>query len=122
MMICGAETMKRSMLTAAVLGLLLATASPAHAAQQGWVQSAKVTRIVVTIDGGINFRLNPELSGCVSQSGYGPLYASVYPAHPGINRIHSVLMAAYLSDKPISVYFVDGQCKVGEVLLGGGAA
>ena len=90
-----------------------------QAAGPGWVPNAKVVKIVVASNGGINVRLSPELSGCTSQSGYGPLYASVYPDHPGINRIHATLLAAYTADKPVAVYLSDSTCKVAEVELGG---
>ncbi|NVJ60826.1 MAG: hypothetical protein HWE27_10560 [Gammaproteobacteria bacterium] len=88
-------------------------------AQKGWVTSVKVQKVVVTYGGGINVRVTPDLSGCVSQSGYGERYASVYPDHPGIDKIQSVLLAAYMSDKPVAIYLMDDTCKVGEVELGG---
>jgi hypothetical protein len=101
---------------AAVTAALSATS--AFAAGPGWVVDAKVSKIVVTVDGGINVRLTPDLSGCTSQSGYGALYASVYPSHPGINRIHSTLLTAYASDKLVAIYLMDSTCKVGEIELG----
>lgn len=93
--------------------------APASGGQQGWVPNAKITRIVATVNGGINIRLTPELSGCVSQSGYGPLYASLHPDHPGKDQIHSILLAAYMSNTPIAVYFNDDKCTIMEVELGG---
>jgi len=95
--------------------LITSTAS----AEQGWILSAKVIKIVATFNGGINVRLSPELTSCVSQSGYGPLYASLYPDHAGMDRIYSILLTAYLSDKPVAIYFVDNTCRIGEVELGG---
>ncbi|PUA28267.1 MAG: hypothetical protein B0W54_17490 [Cellvibrio sp. 79] len=92
---------------------------PTFAGQQGWVTNAKIARIVATVNGGINIRLIPELSGCVSQSGYGPLYASLYPDHPGKDQIHSILLAAYMSNTPIAVYFNDDKCTIMEIELGG---
>jgi hypothetical protein len=92
---------------------------PAVNAEQGWIVSAKVIRIVATLNGGINIRLSPELTACTSQSGYGPVYASLYPDHPGINRIHAILLAAYMSDRPVAIWFSDSTCKIGEVELGG---
>ena len=49
--------------------------------------------------GGINVKVEPGLTGCTSQSGYGASYASVYPDHKGLNSIHSNLLAAYMSGK-----------------------
>lgn len=92
---------------------------PVVNAEQGWIVSAKVIKIVGTINGGINVRLSPELTACTSQSGYGPIYASLYPDHPGIDRIHAMLLTAYLSDKPVALYFTDSTCRIGEVELGG---
>jgi hypothetical protein len=92
---------------------------PVVNAEQGWIVSAKVVRVVGTWNGGINVRISPELTGCTSQSGYGPTYASLYPDHAGIDRIHSILLAAYMSDKPVAIYLVDNTCKIGEVELGG---
>ncbi len=92
---------------------------PTVNAEQGWIVSAKVIKIVGTINGGINVRLSPELTACTSQSGYGSAYASLYPDHAGVDRIHSILLAAYMSDKPVAIYLVDNTCKIGEVELGG---
>lgn len=94
-------------------------ASSPAAAQQGWVTYAKVKKIVVVVNGGINVRFEPELVGCTSQSGYGPQYASVYPDHPGLEKIHSIFLAAYTADKPVAVWLADDTCRVGEVELGG---
>lgn len=88
-------------------------------AEQGWITTAKVTKIVVTSNGGINVRILPELTGCTSQSGYGSRYASVYPNHPGIDKIHAILLAAYMADKTVAIYLSDSTCKVLEVELGG---
>ncbi len=111
--------MKKSFLQMLSAALLVSASASSIAASPGWIVSAKVVRIVATVQGGINFRLSPELSGCTSQSGYGPLYASVYPTHPGIQNIHSILLAAYMADKPVGVYFNDDKCTVMEVELGG---
>lgn len=88
-------------------------------AEQGWITTAKVVKIVATINGGVNVRLSPELLGCTSQSGYGPNYASLYPDHPGKDKILSIFIAAYMGDKPVAVYLMDSTCKIGEVELGG---
>jgi len=104
-----------------VVGILLLASSGAFSAlaEQGWITQAKVTKIVVTSSGGINVRITPELTSCTSQSGYGSRYASVYASHPGINRIHSTLLAAYMADKTVAIYLSDSTCTVLEVELGG---
>ena len=102
------------------LGATLATASmPALADGPGWTANSTVTKLVVTADGGINVLLTPQLNGCVSQSGYGPHFASVYASHPGINRIKADLLAAYMSGKPVALYLSDNTCRVLETILGG---
>jgi hypothetical protein len=63
--------------------------------------------------------LAQDLTGCVSQSGYGSSFASVYPNHPGINRIKADLLAAYLTGRRVSLYLGDDTCKVLETNLGG---
>lgn len=85
----------------------------------GWSANSHVTKLVVTAGGGVNVRLSPELVGCVSQSGYGPNYGSIYPSHPGINRIKADLLAAYVADKVVAVYLSDDKCTITEVVLGG---
>lgn len=99
--------------------MLAVSSSPVFAQGPGWTPPSKIQKIVVTSDGGINVRLTPELSGCVSNSGYGPQYASVYPSHPGIDRIHATLLSAQAQDKVVSIYLVDSACKAVEVELGG---
>lgn len=103
----------------ALLFSILACCSVTSNAEQGWIYTAKVVKIVTTLNGGINVRLQPELTACTSQSGYGPNYASLYPDHPGISKITSVLLAAYMADKTVSIYLTDSTCKIGEVVLGG---
>lgn len=78
-----------------------------------------MTKLVVTADGGVNVQLNPPLSGCTSQSGYGPAFASIYPTHPGINRIKADLVAAYTTGAVVALYMSDSTCKVTEIILGG---
>jgi len=78
-----------------------------------------VQQLVVTANGGVNVLLSPSLGNCVSQSGYGPYYASVYPSHPGINRIKADLLAAYLTGKTVRLYLGDSTCTVLEMILGG---
>lgn len=70
------------------MALLMSVATvPARADGPGWTANSTVTKLVVTADGGVNVLLSPAPNGCVSQSGYGPHFASIYPDHPGINRI-----------------------------------
>jgi len=110
----------RPIASALVALTILCSASAAVADGPGWTPYATITKLVVTFSGGVNVRLNPEVSNCVSQSGYGPNYASIYPSHPGINRIKADLLAAYLTGKTIALYLSDDTCTVGEVILGGG--
>jgi hypothetical protein len=98
---------------------LLAWTVPALAQGPGWTAASTVTRLVVTSNGGINVRLSPELSGCVSQSGYGSQYASVMPAHPGLKEIYSGLLTAYVTGTPVALYLSAEDCTVGEIALGG---
>ena len=98
-----------------ILSFYVASAS----AEQGWITTAKVVKIVATGNGGLNVRLSPELTGCTSQSGYGPSYASLYPDHPGKDKITSILLAAYMADKTVAIYLSDSTCKIYEVELGG---
>jgi hypothetical protein len=98
---------------------LLAITTLNVSAEQGWITQSKIEKIVVTNQGGINVRITPELTSCTSQSGYGPRYASVYPSHVGIDKIHATLLAAYVADKPIALYLSDSTCKILEVELGG---
>jgi hypothetical protein len=94
-------------------------AAPALAQGPGWTGNSTIVRIVDTTNGGVNVRLSPDLSGCTSQSGYGPLYASLYPGHPGINRIKATLLTAYTTGATVSIYLSDNTCTISEVLLGG---
>jgi hypothetical protein len=107
---------KMFLIAAVLVGLLQGVAS---AQGPGWTNNSIVTKLVVTSDGGINIRLTPELQNCVSNSGYGPVFASVYPDHPGINRMKADLLAAYLNEKPVALYLSDSSCKVVELILGG---
>jgi hypothetical protein len=104
---------------AILAGALAALALPAFADGPGWTANSTVTKVVVTYNGGVNVRLSPDLSGCVSQSGYGANFASVYASHPGINRIKADLLVAYLTGKPVSLYLSDSSCTVQETILGG---
>ena len=99
--------------------LLLSTAitSSVSAAEVGWVYNREVSQIVTVINGGINVRLIPELTGCVSQSGYGQHFASIYPSHPGKELFQSNLLAAMMSGKKVSLYFSDDKCTVTEMII-----
>ena len=99
--------------------LLIVFITPSFAETKGWTQNSTVEKLVVTFNGGINVRLKPDIYNCVSQSGYGPYYASIYPDHPGIDRMKSDLLLAYATGKPISLYLSNEECKVGELILGG---
>ncbi len=81
----------------------------------GWTDWSDVEQIIVTANGGINVRLNPELSGCVSQGGYGAQTASIYPDHPGLELFQSNLLAASMSGKKVRLYFIDDTCRVTEM-------
>lgn len=103
----------------ALVAALMLPLTSAHAAGPGWTVNSTVTKVAVTGDGGVNVRLSPDLSGCVSNYGYGPTFASIYPSHPGINRMKADLLAAYLTGGTVSLYLIDGTCRVDELVLGG---
>ena len=96
---------------------LLALAIPAYAAGPGWTVPSTVVDIVNTSNGGVNVRLSPDLAGCTSQSGYGSVYASIYPTHPGINRIKADLMMAFATGAHVALYLGDADCTVAETRL-----
>jgi hypothetical protein len=106
----------RAMIVAAAL--LLVTAS-SFAEPSGWTANVTITKLVATQNGGVNVRVSPDLNNCVSQSGYGPNFASIYPTHPGINKIQADLLAAYLSGTKVSLWLSDNNCTVGEIIVGG---
>ena len=91
----------------------------AVASGPGWTANSTVSKLVVTANGGINVLLSPSLGGCVAQSGYGPGFASIYPDHPGINRIKADLLVAYQTGGVVALYLSDNTCKVTETMLGG---
>ncbi len=103
----------------ALAAALLLPLTSAHAAGPGWTSNATVAKLVVTFDGGVNVLLSPALTGCTSNSGYGAAFASIYPNHPGINRMKADLMAAYLTGGTVALYLTDSTCRVGELILGG---
>jgi len=102
------------------IGVLLAASlgAPAVAEGPGWIYNGTITNIVDTAAGAINIRITPDLTNCVSQSGYGPHFASVYPSHPAISRIKATLLTAYVTGTPVSLYLSDNTCTVAEVILG----
>lgn len=102
-----------------VLSAGLLSADPVRAAGPGWTANSTIRQLVVTTTGGVNVRLSPDLSACISQSGYGSQHASIYPTHPGINRIKADLLAAYLTGGVVALYLTDNTCTVGEIVLGG---
>lgn len=102
-----------------IFAILALTAVPAFAEGPGWTGNSTVSKMVTTSDGGVNVLLSPPLTSCVSNSGYGPGFASIYPGHPGINRMKADLLVAHLTGKPVALYLIDNTCRVGEMILGG---
>jgi hypothetical protein len=90
-----------------LLATTCTTISTAMADGPGWTVKSTVIRIVNTSNGGVNVRLSPDLTNCVSQSGYGPSYASIAPSHPGLNLIKADLLVAFLTGTQVSLYFGD---------------
>lgn len=104
----------------AIMTLLATTCAAiptAMADGPGGTVKSTVIRIVNTSNGGVNVRLSPDLTNCVSQSGYGPSYASIPPSHPGLNRIKADLLVAFLTGTQVSLYLGDSNCYVGEMAL-----
>ena len=73
--------------------------------------------VVTTANGGINVRLWPDLSGGTSQSGYGSLYASIYPSHVGIDRMKAELLVAFTTGAHVALWLSDSMCTLGELCL-----
>lgn len=111
--------MKSAYLLATAVVAGMAFSMPAAAEGPGWTNNSTVKKLVVTIDGGVNVMFSPQQTNCVSNSGYGPNFASVYPNHPGINRIKADLLTAYVTGGTVAVYFSDNTCKIQEIVLGG---
>jgi len=110
----------RRLRAACAVVLALASWAPAAWADgPGWTANSTVKKLVITADGGVNVLLEPKLNNCVSNSGYGPNFASVYPNHPGINKIKADLTIAYLNGTPVALYLSDNTCRVVELILGG---
>ncbi|WP_428604504.1 hypothetical protein [Sedimenticola sp.] len=108
--------MKNTIKAITVLTLIASMAS-SFADGPGWTLESNVKNLVVVATGGINVQLSPGLSGCTSQSGYGETYASIYPDHPGLNAMHSNLLAAKMSGKKVKLYLFDNKCKAVEMIL-----
>lgn len=109
----------KSMVRIAAVLILAVSTAPVVAQGPGGTASSTVAKLVVTENGGVNVRLSPELTSCVSQSGYGENYASISPNHLGINRMQADLLAAYLSGSTVSLYLDNSSCNVAEMMLGG---
>lgn len=111
--------MKQARLVAAsIIAACYLLAAPIATAQgPGWTVSSTVIRLVNTSNGGVNVRLSPDLTNCVSQSGYGAIYASILPTHPGLNRIKADLLYAFATGARVSFYLSDANCTVGEMTL-----
>ena len=109
------KSLIRFRLAAIVMALFMTIFVPASA-QTGWTVQSTVVHLVNTVNGGVNVYLSPTLTGCVSQSGYGSSYASIYPDHPGINRIKADLLVAMQTGQKVQLYLWD-DCKVVESIL-----
>jgi hypothetical protein len=110
------KTFKR-LLAMMTLGLV-AFSSAVYAEGPGWIYNVTVIALVNTSNGGVNVRVSPDLTVCVSQSGYGPKYASISPTHPSINRIKADLLTALITGTPVSLYLGDSNCTVAETVIG----
>ena len=93
----------------------LSISFPDFAQGPGWTGVVTITQLVDTANGGVNVRVKPELTGCVSQSGYGAPYASIWPTHPGLKNLKASLMLAYATGKPVDIYLSDDKCNVAEL-------
>ena len=92
-------------------------AMPVLAQGPGWTEAATVIELVNTSNGGVNVRLSPDVTGCTSQSGYGSVYASIYPNHPGLNRLKADLTVAFVTGARVALYLGDNTCTVSEMRL-----
>lgn len=101
----------------AIVAVLAISSAPAVAQGPGWTAVSTVKEVVVTVNGGINVRLDPLLVDCLSQSGYGPSFASIYPDHPGINRMKADLLAALLTGNKVMLYLWDNTCRAVEMRI-----
>lgn len=101
------------------ISLIMIFSAPVFAEGPGWLTPSKIKRIVVVYSGGVNVKLENGPENCTSLSGYGKKYLSLYKDHPGVDRIYSLLLAAYASQKEVHIYLTDDTCKIGEVVIGG---
>lgn len=109
----------RTIATVTLLAGAFAAIPTATAQGPGWTVKSTVIRLVNTANGGVNVRLSPDVTDCVSQSGYGSVYASILPSHPGINRMKADLLYAFATGTQVSLYLSDSNCTVGEMTLEG---
>ena len=110
---------RRNLWALRAIASLTAISLPAFAQGPGWTVKSTVVQLVVTSNGGVNVRLSPDLTNCVSQSGYGGSFASIYPSHAGIDRMKADLLVAMTSNLPVMLYLNDANCTVTEMRLGG---
>jgi hypothetical protein len=107
----------RATALAAIVIVIVFGSSVSLAQGPGWTALSTVVEVVNTANGGVNVRLSPDLGGCVSQSGYGSIYASLYPSHPGINRMKADLLLALSTGQKVMLYLGDSQCQFTEMRL-----
>lgn len=111
----------KSIQTAFMITIVLMVAAllpkSAYAEGPGWTAFSTVKKLVNTTGGGVNVELSPGLTNCVSQSGYGPTYASIRPSHAAINRMKADLLVAFVTGKRVALYLFDNQCNVEEMIL-----
>lgn len=113
--------MKNKASTIIAAAFLLTNIGLVNASGPGWVSGVTVESAVAVINGGINIRITPPLTGCSSQSGYGPSYASIYPDHPGLKNMTAMLLSAITTGTKVSIYLSDATCRVGELEFGDNA-
>jgi hypothetical protein len=98
--------------------ILMAWTIPVLAQGPGWTAPSTVVALVVTTAGAINVRLSPELTGCVSQSGYGSNFASILPTHPGLKEMKADLLSALHAGTNVRLWLSDANCTIGEMSIG----
>ena len=104
--------MKKITLILALLSASLFAEGP------GWITNRTIKSVVGVINGGINIRLDPELTNCNSQSGFGVKYASIYPDHLGIKNFSAIALTALSTGQKVSIYLTDNTCKITEIVIG----
>ena len=100
-----------------IISLLVLVFSCCQAHAQ-WTAPVKVKTVVVVGSGGVNVKVDPPLSGCQSQAGYGSNYASIYPNHPGLKSMHANLLLALATGATVQLWFSDSKCTIGEMTVG----